>query len=134
MCTDHQRNGHHLHQVTPTITRVPLQRIVAPTRWSRRRLLVSTGLGTASMAILAACGSSDDAASTPTTAAAATDDAEETTTTEAAEAEEAADESQEDAGQAEEGPVGELQLQHVSLGFVSAYVLVRGSEAAIVDT
>ncbi len=30
--------------------------------------------------------------------------------------------------------LGDLQLQHVSLGFVSAYVLVRGSDAAIVDT
>lgn len=28
----------------------------------------------------------------------------------------------------------QLQLQHVSLGFVSAYVLVRGNEAAVVDT
>ena len=27
-----------------------------------------------------------------------------------------------------------MQLQHVALGFVSAYVLVRGTEAAIVDT
>lgn len=27
-----------------------------------------------------------------------------------------------------------MRLQHVSLGFVSAYVLVRGSEAAVVDT
>ena len=27
-----------------------------------------------------------------------------------------------------------LQLQHVSLGFVSAYVLLRGDEAAVVDT
>lgn len=29
---------------------------------------------------------------------------------------------------------GELRLQRVSLGFVSAYVLVRGTEATIVDT
>ncbi|MFK7919737.1 MAG: MBL fold metallo-hydrolase [Ilumatobacter sp.] len=31
-------------------------------------------------------------------------------------------------------PDNQLRLQHVSLGFVSAYVLVRGSEAAVVDT
>lgn len=34
----------------------------------------------------------------------------------------------------EQNPVSQLQLQHVSLGFVSAYVLVRGTEAAVVDT
>jgi glyoxylase-like metal-dependent hydrolase (beta-lactamase superfamily II) len=34
----------------------------------------------------------------------------------------------------EQDPDNQLQLQHVALGSVSAYVLVRGNEAAVVDT
>lgn len=136
MCTEHQRNGHHHHAKEHTITRVPLQRITQPSRWSRRRLLVSTGLGTASMAILAACGSGSSSTTSTTTTTTATDtDTGATDTAEAVEAEDdpeaPAPEAEADAGSAESG---ELMLQHVSLGFVSAYVLVRGNEAAIVDT
>ena len=137
MCTDHQRNGHHHDTITPTITRVPLARIAQPSRWTRRRLLVNGGLGTASMAILAACGSggatSATATTTPTTSQAETG---ETPTTAAAESADAAEieEPTEESAPIEESSSGLLQLQHVSLGFVSAYVLVRGSEAAIVDT
>lgn len=131
MCTDHQRNGHHHHDVTPTINRIPLRRIVQPARWSRRRLLVSTGLGTASMAILAACGSSAETTS-PTTTTAPADDA--TSTSEAEDGGTEAAESAASEATETEAASGELQLQHVSLGFVSAYVLVRGNEAAIVDT
>lgn len=136
MCTDHQRNGHHHHDVTPTITRIPLARITQPSRWSRRRLLVNGGLGTASMAILAACGSGTDTASTttvsPTTSAATAETDSGTGATDAAPVEEPGDES----APAEESAAGApaLQMQWVELGFVSAYVLVRGSEAAIVDT
>lgn len=134
MCTDHQRNGHHHDTITPTITRVPLARITQPSRWTRRRLLVSGGMGTASMAILAACGSESTSTAsdtTTTTTEAATGEAESTETTAAEQiepTEETAPAEQTDAGSAP------LQLQHVSLGFVSAYVLVRGTEAAIVDT
>jgi len=133
MCTDHQRNGHHHHPPKPTITRVPLARITQPSRWSRRRLLVSGGLGTASMAILAACGSeaaSTAATTTTTTQAEAAPNDSETPTTADQEAPQEESAPAQDAGDA----TGELQLQHVSLGFVSAYVLVRGNEAAIVDT
>ena len=88
------------------------------------------------MAILAACSSSGSTTTSPSTTvaadgAAATSEAEETgSDAEDAAAEEAAPE--EDAGAA--ASTDELQMQHVSLGFVSAYVLVRGNEAAIVDT
>ena len=77
-------------------------------------------MGTASLAILAACGSTETTAESATTTTAAADDAETDATT-----------ADTDAGTTDSA---ELQLQHVSLGFVSAYVLVRGSEAAIVDT
>lgn len=127
MCTDHQRNGHHHHDIKPTITRIPLARIAQPSRWSRRRLLVSGGLGTASMAILAACGSDSTAATTTTTTSAApaseaepTESPADTSEAEAAEFEDPAEESA-PAEEAESGST-ELQLQHVSLGFVSAYV------------
>lgn len=136
MCTEHQRNGHHHHDVTPTITRIPLARITQPSRWSRRRLLVNGGLGTASMAILAACGS--DPTSTATTSSTTTA-APSTTTQAAEETPEVADieDPAEESAPAEEptnDAASSLQLQWVELGFVSAYVLVRGSEAAIVDT
>ncbi len=90
------------------------------------------------MAILAACGSSADATASTTTAAADTstesgETAASTTAAPEAEAEVADDGAEEEVVQ-QAGAPGELQLQHVSLGFVSAYVLVRGSEAAIVDT
>jgi len=149
MCNHHQRHAHHTQTVTPTITRVPLRTIALPSRWSRRQLLVSGGLGTASMAILAACGSDqsstanavingagEDAADGAATAESTTTTADSTTTTTAQESageEVAPVEQQEEAAPAPDA-TGELQLQHVSLGFVSAYVLVRGSEAAIVDT
>ncbi len=92
------------------------------------------------MAILAACGSSTDVAAPATTTSQDTSDAAdastsgeadsaETTTTEAA--------SEQAEATSSGAAADELQLQHVELGnggFVSAYVLVRGSEAAIVDT
>lgn len=135
MCTDHQRNGHH-HDHTPTITRIPLARIQQPSRWSRRRLLVSAGLGTASIAILAACGSDSGAASPSTTAASTGSDGVDSSDTspDASQADTTTPDETNDAATPDAEQSSELQLQHVSLGFVSAYVLVRGNEAAIVDT
>ncbi len=83
------------------------------------------------MAILAACGgSASTTAATTTTPAASANEPDTTASPTESETEEAAGESQAPAGNS----AAELQLQHVSLGFVSAYVLVRGNEAAIVDT
>lgn len=143
MCNDHQRSSP--LALAPTITRVPLARISQPSRWSRRRLLVNAGLGTASMAIFAACGSTADNASSTTTSSTPATPTEpnagagESTAAPEVEEPEAAQAGTTEAEQAapaepEAAPSGELQLQHVNLGFVSAYVLVRGSEVAIVDT
>lgn len=86
------------------------------------------------MAILAACGADSASTATSTTTTAATPEAESTEApAETADVEAPAEES----APAEEGSATSapgLQMQWVELGFVSAYVLVRGSEAAIVDT
>lgn len=131
MCTDGQRSS--LTVPRPTITRVPLVRRARSRRWSRRHLLINTGLGTAGVAVLAACGSDADSDSTSPASApeAITDEAAGGSTEPEATAPSSDAGS---SGDASSPDSSELQLQHVSLGFVSAYVLVRGSEAAIVDT
>lgn len=92
---------------------------------------MNTGLGTAGVAILAACGSDGASTSAAPTGSASS----------AAPGTDAAARNEPVATDAENPPADvsssaddELQLQHVSLGFVSAYVLVRGREAAIIDT
>ena len=91
-------------------------------RINRRLFLVRLGKGTMALAVLGACGSNAGGSSTASTAVAST------TTTPV--------------------PVGTppsttattppstaiAQFLRVDLGFVSAYVVVRGSEAAVVDT
>jgi glyoxylase-like metal-dependent hydrolase (beta-lactamase superfamily II) len=95
-------------------------------------LITRFGAAGVGVAILAACGSDDDGASDssagsdgtspPATDAPATDPPPT----------EAPAESVADA--AESAVPDEIRLQHVSLGFVSAYVLARGDEALVVDT
>ena len=135
MCRNDQHPGPTV--VTPTITRIPLTRVASPHRWSRRRLLIDTGLGTAGVAILAACGSGSGGGSANSTRPPTAPPDTSSTETADAPAETSAPRDT-DAVADEEAPTeangSELQLQHVSLGFVSAYVLVRGNEAAIVDT
>ena len=96
-------------------------------RINRRLFLARLGKGTMALAVLGACGSNAGRSSTtvaasttgptstvePTTASAA-----ETTTTAASTA----------------PSTGLAEYLRVDLGFVSAYVVVRGSEAAVVDT
>jgi glyoxylase-like metal-dependent hydrolase (beta-lactamase superfamily II) len=129
--TDHSHIGHG-DDDRPVF--MPLPR--APRTLRRRAFLGDVGKGTVAFAVLtpaaiaAACSSSDgDSAAAPgsttstfpstTTTEASAGTADESTTTEAIE----------DAP----GPVP-LQWARANLGFVSAYVLVRGTEAAIVDT
>jgi len=85
------------------------------------------------MAILAACGSSADSATPPSSSPSST-----SSTASTSEADSPADGTAATSEPAEQddaiATALDLQLQHVSLGFVSAYVLVRGTEAAIVDT
>ncbi len=80
-------------------------------RLTRRSLITDFGAAGIGVIILGACAGSSEPAAVPQ------------------------DEDREIPDQdPEQNPESQLQLQHVSLGFVSAYVLVRGSEAAVVDT
>lgn len=97
---------------------------------SRRTLLTDFGTAGIGLIVLGACaGSSEEGSSDP---AAPDTDAQGSGSIDSAPPE--SDPGTAPAATAGEGPTDELRLQHVSLGFVSAYVLVRGSEAAIVDT
>lgn len=89
------------------------------TRVSRRTLLTDFGAAGLGLVVLGACGGSSD--SSPSSDVTAEPDGTPPGD------DEAVAESAVASGD-------DLQLQHVSLGFVSAFVLVRGSEAAIVDT
>lgn len=112
-------------------------------RISRRALLTNFGAAGIGLTILGACGGSSGsgAGSASTSAAGATTQPTNPATSEGSAA------STDSIVESTEGPTattatastaaeaGEaLQLQHVSLGFVSAYVLLRGNEAAIIDT
>ena len=80
-------------------------------RLTRRSLITDFGAAGIGVIILGACAGSSEPAAVPS------------------------DEDREIPDQdPEQNPENQLQVQHVSLGFVSAYVLVRGSEAAVVDT
>jgi glyoxylase-like metal-dependent hydrolase (beta-lactamase superfamily II) len=90
-------------------------------RMGRRWLLVQTGRGVVGVAVLgmAACSASEPSA----TDSGSPSPSESTTPSDAAP-------SESDPGAA----AAELAWSRVNLGFVSAYVLVRGREAAVVDT
>ena len=119
---DHQHGRRHLH-TSPEL---------APPGLARRAFLGEYGRRTLALAIftpmgLAAC--SDDSAGAPSTTTSTTSStsgealtADDTTTT-------AADEAN-----STEPELEPLQWARADLGFVSAYVLARGNEAAIVDT
>ncbi|MEO0493353.1 MAG: MBL fold metallo-hydrolase [Actinomycetota bacterium] len=118
MCGNHSADGspidHHHHDDRPIF--MPLAR--TPRRMRRRAFLGDIGKGTVAFAVLtpavvaAACSSDSD--ETATTSTTSTTDAPTTT-------------------QAADDP-NALRWARTNLGFVSAYVLVRGTEAAIVDT
>jgi glyoxylase-like metal-dependent hydrolase (beta-lactamase superfamily II) len=99
---------------------MPASTVPAMINRSRRSFLVDLGAAGVGVVFLGACAGSSDGAS----------EADVSDGTAPAPAD--ADPSDDDVDTAS-SDVG-LRLQHVSLGFVSAYVLVRGSEAAIVDT
>ena len=132
MCGNHAADGtpiDHHHDDRPVF--MPLTR--APRRLRRRAFLGEVSKGTVAFAVLtpaaiaAACSSGDgDAAAPASTSSSSTTQAPTTTTTTEA--------VTDDAIPAEETARPELQWARTNLGFVSAYVLVRGTEAAIVDT
>ena len=117
MCGNHHRHGNPVdHHALPVF----MPQVRGPRQWRRRAFLGEVGKGTVAFAVLApafiaACG--DDADSTPAPGSTTTGSA--TTTTTAGAITTAA-------------PT--LTWARTDLGFVSAYVLARGSEAAIVDT
>lgn len=91
----------------------------ASRRVGRRWLLVQTGRGAVGIAVLGFAAACSDSG----TGAGSSDPAEdETSPTQSAPA---------DSGAA---PAGSMAWSRVNLGFVSAYVLVRGNQAAVVDT
>ncbi|MEM9042873.1 MAG: MBL fold metallo-hydrolase [Actinomycetota bacterium] len=143
MCTHDAHSTHvgeHHHARIPlTASRRPTRRPTQwRTRWTRRRLLVDFGAAGAGVVLLGAC-SSDGVSTTadPTTVDSTTGapPAADVAATDPA----PADPQPTESGPTDSAPTAnpgaaELQLQHVSLGFVNAFVLARGSEAAIVDT
>jgi glyoxylase-like metal-dependent hydrolase (beta-lactamase superfamily II) len=84
-------------------------------RVGRRWLLTQTGRGAVGIAVLGIAACSDSGRSTTTDAPPAEDDTEAP-----------------DSGT--QAAAGDMSWSRVSLDFVSAYVLVRGNEAAVVDT
>lgn len=129
MCGNHTADGtpiDHRHDDRPVF--MPLAR--APRRLRRRAFLGEVSKGTVAFAVLtpaalaAACSSdsseSGASASTSTSTSTSTTAGSPASTTTAT-----------DAGSTE---ANALQWARTDLGFVSAYVLVRGTEAAIVDT
>ena len=99
------------------------------TRLSRRTLLTDFGVAGIGLIVLGACGGSSGSGDAPPSSASIDVEPTDPVATDLV--------STDAAAPGEMSPdtaSGVLQLQHVSLGFVSAYVLVRGGEAAIVDT
>lgn len=97
----------------------------------RRRFLTSLGAGTVAFAVLgvSACSSSADDASATTS----TTDPDTAPSTTAA-GDDAADAPADAAVGIDEVEANEVRWQQVSFGFVSAYLLQRGREIAVVDT
>lgn len=87
-------------------------------RINRRLFLARLGKGTMALAVLGACGEGSGVTST-TTAASSTTSASPTTTT---------------GSTSTTGAAAAASYLRVNLGFVSAYIVARGNEAAVVDT
>lgn len=128
MCGNHSPDGtpiDHQHDDRPVF--MPLAR--GPKRMRRRAFLGGLGTGTVAFAVLtpavlAACSSDGESGDATTSTAGGTDGAGDEATTSSAQADEAGAATGDSA----------LRWARTNLGFVSAYVLVRGTEAAVVDT
>lgn len=93
------------------------QRPVRLHRLSRRQVLLDLGFGGVAVAVLAGCTTGSGGTGGSTASAATTAGRPPTTGTAAA-----------------TGAAGDLTWKRVELGFVSAYVVLRGGQAAVVDT
>jgi glyoxylase-like metal-dependent hydrolase (beta-lactamase superfamily II) len=94
-------------------------------RINRRLFLARLGKGTMALAVLGACGPTDSGSATTSTAGPASTIAPTTTAAAAATASTSATTA---------ATAGDAGFVRVNLGFVSAYIVVRGAEAAVVDT
>ncbi len=121
------------------------RRTLTPTPRSRRAFLGEFGKGTMALAVftplVAACSSSDSstaaddpAGSDSSSTAAGTQDETEATAASTTEGTESTDNVGGAEAQGDGSDEGQLRWARANLGFVSAYVLARGSSAAIVDT
>ena len=94
-------------------------------RINRRLFLARLGKGTMALAVLGACGPSETGSTTSSTAGPASTVASTTTAATAATTSTSATTAT---------TAGDAEFVRVDLGFVSAYIVVRGAEAAVVDT
>ncbi|MGH8923973.1 MAG: MBL fold metallo-hydrolase [Acidimicrobiia bacterium] len=96
-------------------------------RVNRRLFLANLGRGTVAMAVLGAC--ADPGGSPPPTSGVPSPSSIPPTTTGSATSSPATS-----AASSTSAAAGDGRFERVNLGFVSAYIVVRGSEGAIVDT
>ncbi|HKZ18909.1 MAG TPA: MBL fold metallo-hydrolase [Acidimicrobiia bacterium] len=97
-------------------------------RVNRRLFLAQMGKGTMALVVFGACGDTGGSGSTPSTSSAGPTPSGGTTSSPATTSPATSSAS------STTSPAAEAQFRRVNLGFVSAYIVVRGSEAAIVDT
>jgi glyoxylase-like metal-dependent hydrolase (beta-lactamase superfamily II) len=137
MCGSHRGDGtpvdHHHHELP-----VFMPEVRGPRRWRRRAFLGDFGKGTMAFAVLAptfiaAC-SADENAGAPAPTTTPGDARSTTTTTTSTTTTTLGDPAvHDDRDDRDPEPVA-LSWARANLGFVSAYVLARGTEVAIVDT
>lgn len=139
----HHHQGHgHIHRSVRLTSPIDLERLRTPVhRIGRRQFLTELGRGTFAVAILggvaAACaGDSSDPSATVAPSTPASSSPAPSSTAAAASSAPAVTEPSADAADGDDAAEAPevLRWSQVSLGGVSAYVLVRGNEAAVVDT
>jgi glyoxylase-like metal-dependent hydrolase (beta-lactamase superfamily II) len=97
---------------------------------SRRTFLVHAGRGTIALAVLSVAGCAPAATASPSSAASASPSADDPASPPASDAAPASGSNP----PAPESPASGVTWHRANLGFVSAYILARGGEAAIVDS
>lgn len=137
MCGNHRADGSpvdHHHDDRPIF----MPQVRGPRQWRRRAFLGEMGKGTMAFAVLAptflaACGDDASPSAGGTTTSSTEPTSTEPTSTDTETTTATPDEPGTDGTTSAPDPT-QLQWARTDLGFVSAYVLVRGTEAAIVDT